>query len=132
MRKSKPTVQHLITGYLISTGTTRENDVATRQLLLLNQSSRQLIQLNKKIHSKCFLHPKGKQSSFQCSTLRKALGAPPTSANKDNKEKVSTSSKPFQRKIQHASYSIESSIGLTPGLIPNKGQNGFARALTQP
>jgi hypothetical protein len=32
---------------------------------------------HQKIHSKCFLHPKGKHSSFQCSTLRKALGAPP-------------------------------------------------------
>ena len=48
-----------------------------------------------KIHSKCFLHPKGKHSSFQCSTLRKALGAPPTSANKGNKEKVNTSNIPF-------------------------------------
>ena len=41
---------------------------------------------HQKIHTKCFLHPKGKHSTFQCSTLRKALGAPPTSANKDNKE----------------------------------------------
>ena len=41
---------------------------------------------HQKIHSRCFLHPKGKHSSFQCITLRKALGAPPTSANKDNKE----------------------------------------------
>jgi len=41
---------------------------------------------HQKIHSKCFLHPKGKHSSFQCSTLRKALGAPPISANKDNKK----------------------------------------------
>ena len=38
-----------------------------------------------KIHSKCFLHPKGKHSSFQCIILRKALGAPPPSANKDKK-----------------------------------------------
>ena len=37
-----------------------------------------------KIHSKCFQHPKGKHSSFQCSTLRKALGAPPASSNKDS------------------------------------------------
>lgn len=41
---------------------------------------------HQKIHSRCFLHPKGKHSSFQCITLRKALGAPPTSAKKDNKE----------------------------------------------
>src|SRR6185295_7248809 len=32
---------------------------------------------HQKIHSKCFLHPKGKHSSFQCITLSKALGAPP-------------------------------------------------------
>ena len=41
---------------------------------------------HQKIHSKCFLHPKGKHSSFQCITLRKALEAPPTSTNKDNKK----------------------------------------------
>jgi hypothetical protein len=51
---------------------------------------------HQKIHSKCFLHPKGKHSSFQCSILRKALGAPPTSANKDNKEQFNTSNIPFQ------------------------------------
>ena len=76
---------------------------------------------HQKIPSKCFLHPKGKHSTFQCSTLRKALGAPPTSANKDNKEKVNTSNIPLKKGIQHASYSKESSIGLTPGLTPNKG-----------
>ena len=51
---------------------------------------------HQKIHSRCFLHPKGKHSNFQCNTLRKALGAPPTSANEDNKEKVNTSNTPFQ------------------------------------
>ena len=76
---------------------------------------------HQKIHTKCFLHPKGKHSTFQCSTLRKALGAPPTSANKDNRKKVNTSNIPFQQGIQRASYSKESSIGLTPGLTPNKG-----------
>jgi len=40
---------------------------------------------HQKIHSRCFLHPKGKHSSFQCIILRKALGAPPPSANKDKK-----------------------------------------------
>ena len=50
---------------------------------------------HQKIHSKCFPHPKGKHSNFQCNILRKALGAPPTSANKDNKEKVNTSNIPF-------------------------------------
>ena len=49
-----------------------------------------------KIHSKCFLHPKGKHSSFQCSTLRKALRAPPTSANKDNKKESQHEQNPFQ------------------------------------
>ena len=39
MRKSKPTVQHLITEYLISTGIICEYGIATRQHLLLNQSS---------------------------------------------------------------------------------------------
>ena len=73
-----------------------------------------------KIHSKCFLHPKGKHSSFQCSTLRKALGAPPTSANKDNKKESQHKQNPFQQGIKQASYSNESSIGLTPGLTPNK------------
>jgi len=48
-----------------------------------------------KIHSKCFLHPKGKHSSFQCITLRKALGAPPSSANKDNKKESQHEQNPF-------------------------------------
>ena len=46
---------------------------------------------HQKLHSRCFLHPKGKHSSFQCIILRKALGAPPPSANKDNKKKSQTS-----------------------------------------
>ena len=75
---------------------------------------------HQKIHSKCFLHPKGKHSSFQCSTLRKALGAPSTSANKDNKKESQHEQNPFQQGIKHASYSNESSIGLTPSLTPNK------------
>jgi hypothetical protein len=31
-----------------------------------------------KLHAQCFLHPKSKHSAFQCITLRKALGAPPS------------------------------------------------------
>jgi len=42
---------------------------------------------HQKFHSRCFLHPKGKHSSFQCIILRKALGAPPPSADKDKQEK---------------------------------------------
>ena len=45
MRKSKPIVRHLTTGYLLSTGTIHEKGVVTRQHLLLNQSSRRLILL---------------------------------------------------------------------------------------
>ena len=41
---------------------------------------------HQKVHSKCFLHPKGKHLNFQCIILRKALGAPPLSTNKDNKK----------------------------------------------
>ena len=40
---------------------------------------------HQKLHSRCFLHPKGKHSSFQCIILRKALRAPPPSADKDKK-----------------------------------------------
>jgi hypothetical protein len=40
---------------------------------------------HQKLHSRCFLHPKGKHSNFQCINLRKALGAPPPSADKDKK-----------------------------------------------
>jgi len=42
--------------------------------------------IDQKIHSKCFLHPKGKHSSFQCIIVRKALRAPPSSANKDSRK----------------------------------------------
>ena len=75
---------------------------------------------HQKIHSKCFLHPKGKHSNFQCNILHKALGAPPTSANKENKKESQQEKNSFQQGIKHASYSNESSIGLTPGLTPNK------------
>ena len=40
---------------------------------------------HQKLHSRCFLHLKGKHSSFQCIILLKALGAPPPSTNKDKK-----------------------------------------------
>ena len=76
---------------------------------------------HQKIHSKCFLHPKGKHSSFQCSTLRKALGAPPTSANKDNKDKANTSKFHLNEESSMPATQKESSIGLTPGLTSNKG-----------
>ena len=76
---------------------------------------------HQKLHSRCFLHPKGKHSSFQCIILRKALGAPPTSTNKENKKESQQEKNSFQQGIKHASYSNESSIGLTPGLTPNKG-----------
>ena len=36
-----------------------------------------------KLHTQCFLHEKSKHSSFQCATLRKALGAPPISTAED-------------------------------------------------
>ena len=42
---------------------------------------------HQKLHSRCFLHNKRKHSSFQCIILRKALGAPAPSADKDNKKK---------------------------------------------
>jgi len=80
---------------------------------------------HQKVHSKCFLHPKGKHSNFQCIILHKALGAPPLSDNKDNKKREPTRAKSFLtingEGVKYASYSIESSIGLTPGLKPNKG-----------
>ena len=41
---------------------------------------------HKKLHSRCFLHPKAKHSSFQCIILRKALGAPPPPVDNDTKE----------------------------------------------
>ena len=39
---------------------------------------------HQKLHSRCFLHPKGKHSSFQCIILRKALGAPPPYADRSS------------------------------------------------
>ena len=72
--------------FKLPTSTTRKNNTVTEQYLLLNRpSSRRSIPRIKKLHSRCFLHPKGKHSSFQCIILRKALGAPPPSADKDKK-----------------------------------------------
>ena len=58
MKKSKLTVRHLITGYLITTGTTRESGAATRQHLLPNQSNRRLILLTRKFIQIAFCTPK--------------------------------------------------------------------------
>jgi hypothetical protein len=43
---------------------------------------------HQKLHSRCFLYHKGKHSSFQCIILRKALGAPPPSADKNTSESL--------------------------------------------
>jgi len=50
---------------------------------------------HQKVHSKCFLYHKEKHSNFQCIVLRKALGAPPLSANKDNKKESQHKQNPF-------------------------------------
>ena len=58
---------------------------------------------HQKIHSKCFLHPKGKHSNFQCIILRKALGAPPFSTNKDNKKESQHKQNPFWQSMEKES-----------------------------
>ena len=145
MRKSKPTVQHLITGYLISRGTTRENDVVTRQHLLLNQSSRRLTLLIRKSiqNASCTLkestrtsnatsfvkhsehlqllptkttkrkstraaHPSNKEFSMPVSQRSHLLGLPPVLH-------------PIKARMGSPELWLESSIGLTPDLTPNKG-----------
>ena len=37
--------------------------------------------IHRRLHAKCFLHPKVKHSSFQCINLHRALGAPPPPAD---------------------------------------------------
>ena len=74
---------------------------------------------HQKIHSKCFLHPKGKHSSFQCSTLRKALGAPPASANKN---KANTSK--FHEELSMSATQSSHPLGLPPVLHPIKARMG--------
>ena len=79
---------------------------------------------HQKIHSKCFLHPKGKYSTFQCSTLRKALGAPPTSANKDNKKKANTSQILSNEESSMPVTQTSHLLGLPPVLHPIKARMG--------
>ena len=58
---------------------------------------------HQKLHSKCFLHPKAKHSNCQCIILRKALGAPPISANKDNKKERQHEKNPFWQPMEKES-----------------------------
>jgi hypothetical protein len=76
-----------------------------------------LILLNRKSIQNASCIPK---ESTRVSNALGALGASPTSANKENKKESQHKKNSFQQGIRHASYSNESSIGLTPGLTPNK------------
>ena len=121
MKKSKLTARHLTIYYPTTTGTTRGSDAATKQYLLLNRpSSRRLILLTRNFIQNVFCAPKGKHSSFQCIILRKALGAPPPSANKDSKNQHEQNLF-LTIKEEGASRMGPTTSGLTPGLTPNKG-----------
>ena len=132
MRKSKPTVRHLITGYLISTGTIRENGVATRQHLLLNQSSRRLILLTRKSIQNASCTPKESTRVSNAALFTKHsehLQLLPTKTTKSNSTRaIYPSNEEFSMPASQESHLLglppvlyPSSIGLTPGLTPNKG-----------
>ena len=72
MKKSKLTARHLIIDYLTTTSTTRENDVATEQYLLLNrQNSRRSIPLIKNSIQDVFCTPKGSTRVSNASSFAK-------------------------------------------------------------
>ena len=72
MKKSKLTVQHPTIDYLTTMSTTRENDVATEQYLLLNrQNSRRSIPLIKNSIQDVFCTPKGSTRVSNASSFAK-------------------------------------------------------------
>ena len=145
IRKSKPTVLHPIIGYLTSTGTTRENDVATKQHLLLNQSSWQRTLFIRRSTQNASCTQKESIRPSNAALCAKHSEQPQLLPTKTSKKKSTRIIYPPNEKfiipatqeshllgLPLALYPTKarmgspelwliSSIGLTPGLIPNKG-----------
>ena len=124
MRKLKPTVQHLITGYPISTGITSENDVATTQHLLLNQSSRRLILLNRRyIQNVSYIQKESTRVSNAALFTKhsKHLQLLPTKTTKRKSTRaIYPSNEEFSMPVTQKSHLL----GLPPVLHPIKARMG--------
>ena len=79
---------------------------------------------HQKIHSKCFLHPKGKHSTFQCSTLHKALEhlqlLPTKTTKRKSTRAIYPSNKEFSMPVTQKSHLL----GLPPVLHPINARMG--------
>jgi hypothetical protein len=80
---------------------------------------------HQKIHSKCFLHPKEKHSTFQCITLRKALEhlqlLPTKTIKRKSTRAIHPSNKDFSMPVIQRSHLL----GLPPVLHPIKARMGL-------
>ena len=124
MRKSKPTVQHLITGYLISTGTTRENNVATRLHLLLSQSSRRLILLNRKSIQSASCIPKESTRVSSAALFAKHSEHLQLLPTKTTKKRANTSKILPNEELSMPVTQTSHLLGLPPVLHPIKAMMG--------
>src|SRR6185312_8012031 len=91
VRKSKPIVRHLTTGYLLSTGTIHEKGVVTRQHLLLNQSSRRLTPLTRKSIQNASCTPKESTRVSNAALFAKHSEHPQLLPTKTTKKRANTS-----------------------------------------
>ena len=124
MGKSNPTVRHLTTGYLLSKGTIHENGVATRQHLLLNQSSRRLTPLTRKSIQNASCTPKESTRVSNAALFTKHsehLQLLPTKTTKRKSTRtIHPSNKEFSMPITQRSHLL----GLPPVLHPIKARMG--------
>ena len=86
---------------------------------------------HQKLHSRCFLHPKGKHSSFQCIILRKALRAPPPFADKDKKNQQEQNLF-WQSKKKELVGWVQPPQGQPPVLHPIKARMGLPEGGSTP
>ena len=124
MRKSKHTVRHPTTGYLTSTGTIRENGVATRQHLLLNQSSRRLIPLiRRSIQNASYIQKESTRPSnaaLFAKHLEHLQLLPTNTTKRKSTRAIHHSNKEFSMPVTQRSHLL----GLPPVLYPIKARMG--------
>jgi len=124
MRKSKPTVRHLTTGYLLSTSTIHENGVATRQHLPPNQSSRRLILLTRKSIQNASCTPKESTRVSSAAPFAKHSEHLQLLPTKTTKKRANTSKILSKKESRMPATQTSHLLGLPPVLHPIKTRMG--------
>ena len=124
IKKSKPTVRHLIIRYLTSTGTTPESSPATKQHPLLNQSSRRLILLTRKSIQNASYTPKKSTQASNAALCAKHSEQPQLLPTKTAKKKSTRIIYPPNEKFSMPATQESHLLGLPPVLHPIKARMG--------